>query len=473
MRPAGAFFLVFMCVMMCARLFVPLGGSDDRPLLPAGEKVPEGRMRGHAQASAPPPHPIPLPDGARATASLPRAGRSSGGGDTVSSHDVLILGISARAAASSAIRCGLRPYCVDDFADRDLAAACPVERTDPARGAERFADAAGSLPPSPWFYTGGLENHPELVERIARRHRLWGVGGEALRRVRVPVAVAEALGAAGIPAPEVRLDPGGLPRDGTWLVKPLASGGGIGVAPWRGQEIPARSSNYYQRRIEGPLFAALFIGAAGRARLVGAVRQWAGGVPGRPFAYRGGIGPWRVGADLAGRLRALGDRLAAAFGLIGWFGVDYVLRDGIPWPVEVNPRYTASVEVHELAAGRPLLPEHRAACEGIMDAESDREARHPRPSRVVAKWIMYAPRRLVIPEAAWEDIGGADPQAIPALADIPAPGVVCEASEPVVTLLAAGPNVSSCRARLRRLRRSCGARLGLSATGNGQRTTDQ
>ncbi|HLH29540.1 MAG TPA: ATP-grasp domain-containing protein, partial [Acidimicrobiales bacterium] len=380
-------------------------------------------MRGR-QEPAPPPHPGPLPDGARATASLLHEGTSCSKGDAAPSHDVLILGVSARAAASSAIRCGLRPYCVDDFADRDLAAACPVERADPARGVERFADVADALAPSPWFYTGGLENHPDLVDRIARRHRLWGVGGEGLRRVRDPVAVAEALGAAGIPAPEVRLDPRGLPRDGTWMVKPMASGGGIGVAPWMGQEIPARSANSYQQRIDGSPFAALFIGAAGRARLVGVVRQWVGGVPGRPFAYRGGIGPWRVGRELAMRLCELGDRLVHAFGLVGWFGVDYVLRDDVPWPVEVNPRYTASVEIHELATGRPLLPEHRAACEGIMDPESDREARHPRPSRVVAKWIMYAPRRLVIPESAWEDIGGAGPEAIPPLADIPAPGVV-------------------------------------------------
>ena len=48
-------------------------------------------------------------------------------------------------------------------------------------------------------------------------------------------------------------------------------------------------------------------------------------------------------------------RSRSAFGLAGWFGVDFILRDGIPWPVEINPRYTASVEIHELASGRSLL----------------------------------------------------------------------------------------------------------------------
>ena len=98
------------------------------------------------------------------------------------SHDVLIIGASARAAAFSAMRCGMRPHCADHFADRDLAAVCPVERVDIGQRAEGFAAAAESLPPSPWFYTGGLENHPALVERISRRHHLWGVGADVLRQ---------------------------------------------------------------------------------------------------------------------------------------------------------------------------------------------------------------------------------------------------------------------------------------------------
>ena len=187
-------------------------------------------------------------------------------------------------------------------------------------------------------------------------------------------------------------------------------------------------------------------------------RQWIGGVPGRPFAYRGGIGPWRVRGGLAMRLWELGHRLATAFGLVGWFGVDYVLRDGIPWPVEVNPRYTGSVEIHELATGRPLLPEHRAACEGTTISAGDIEGEGRPRSRVVAKWVVYAPRRLVVPEMAWEDGRIDDPDAI--VADIPTPGACIEAGEPVLTLLATDSHAGSCRARLRRLRRSWASRLG-------------
>src|SRR5205814_9173037 len=114
-----------------------------------------------------------------------------------------------------------------------------------------------------------------------------------------------------------------------------------------------------------------------------------------PFAYRGSLGPCPIRPALAARLEKLGDRLASVFGLVGWFGVDYVLDDGLPWPVEINPRYTASVEIHELAAGRSLLGEHRRACEGGGEQELGPEALSPPRLPVIAKRILYATQRLI------------------------------------------------------------------------------
>ena len=63
------------------------------------------------------------------------------------SHDLLILGASTRAAAFSAIRCGFQPRCADYFADRDLAAVCPVDRIDP-RARRSPVRRAGGIPRS-------------------------------------------------------------------------------------------------------------------------------------------------------------------------------------------------------------------------------------------------------------------------------------------------------------------------------------
>ena len=45
---------------------------------------------------------------------------------------LLIVGASARAAAFSALRAGLRPWCADLFGDDDLRARCFAQRCDSA-----------------------------------------------------------------------------------------------------------------------------------------------------------------------------------------------------------------------------------------------------------------------------------------------------------------------------------------------------
>jgi predicted ATP-grasp superfamily ATP-dependent carboligase len=379
------------------------------------------------------------------------------------SYDVLILGASTRAAAFSALRCGLRPVCADYFADRDLAAICRVERVN-AGGGRAFSRVADSLPPLPWFYTGGIENLPRVVGRISRRHGLWGAGPETLRAVRDPVRVFEVLQRSGIPAPRVRRDAHRLAPDGTWLAKPLASGGGRGIVPYRGQSGRPSKPCYFQERIDGPSFSALFIGDRTRARLVGVTRQWIGG-PGGPFAYRGSVGPLAIARPLVGRLTLLGDQLTASFGLCGWFGVDFVVRDGIPWLVEINPRYTASIEIHELALGRSLLSEHRRACEGVAEPPIDADRAAGRAVPVVAKEILYADRPMAVPDLTTALVESDNLFAIREVADIPSPGTRFEPGQPVLTLVTAGSDVADCRARLAHLRRTWRRRLGLSPRG--------
>jgi predicted ATP-grasp superfamily ATP-dependent carboligase len=387
-------------------------------------------------------------------------------------HDLLILGASARAAAFSALRCGLHPICADFFADRDLAAVCRVERIDPHHAGRQFVKLAESLPRLPWFYTGGLENHPRCVSQIARRHALWGIAGESLRAVRDPARVAQVLAQFDIPRPAVRSAPRGLPRDASWLKKPLASGGGRGIEPLLAHNDVDSPSHYFQERIGGSSYSALFIGHRARARLIGITRQLIG-VDGSPFAYRGSFGPLPIDASLAARLNSLGDALAAGFELAGWFGVDYVLRDGIPWPVEINPRYTASVEIYELASGRSLLAEHEHACAGSATAIDTPDRNEFSRPRVVAKSIVYAPRRLVVPELVPDENDNGDVFGLRLIADVPWPGTCFNPGEPVMSLLAAGADQSECVSRMVRLEQVWSERLGIvgDLVGVGERSS--
>ncbi|MEO6808451.1 MAG: ATP-grasp domain-containing protein, partial [Isosphaeraceae bacterium] len=297
---------------------------------------------------------------------------------------VLIVGASTRAAGQSVLRAGLRPRAIDLFADLDLAAIAPVRRIDPACYPDALADLADHEPQTPWMYTGALENHPNLVDRITRRRPLWGNPGKVLLAVRDPMAMADALRRAGLPCPDVRDRPDALPHDGTWLVKPRASASGRAIRPLEANQDRRRFEPcYYQERIEGLPLAALFVADRDGATLLGVTRQILGE---NGFAYRGSLAPWPLEADPRKRIEALGRAIASAFPLVGLFGIDFVLRNGHPWPVEVNPRYTASVEVLEQALGRSLLTEHVRACAPKVAARlSPSRPSRPGPTRFVGK----------------------------------------------------------------------------------------
>jgi predicted ATP-grasp superfamily ATP-dependent carboligase len=366
---------------------------------------------------------------------------------------LLILGASTRAAAFSALRAGFEPVCADLFADRDLGSVAAVERIAAGDYPRALAAAAERAPAGPWIYTGSLENHPRLVARIARHRPLWGNDAPILHAVRDPLAVAKALRRAGLPAPAVRRDPHGLTRDGSWLVKPLASGGGRGIGSLeRDHEVATARPCYYQQRIPGPSFAAVFVAsrAASTTTLVGVTRQVIGR-PGFPFAYAGSVGPWPLAEGVRERIERVGRTLAAAFGLVGLFGVDLILREGIPWPVEVNPRYTASVEVLELGLGRALLADHARACDRATDVAPLLPRGLPRPG-LVGKLIVFAPTRCRFPGAPEPASASDAPFTPPAIADVPDQGAHFEPGEPVLTVFAEGSTIDDCRLRLRRRR---------------------
>jgi predicted ATP-grasp superfamily ATP-dependent carboligase len=344
------------------------------------------------------------------------------------STDLIILGTSTRAAAFSALRAGLSPWCVDVFADRDLQARCPARRL---RGPypRAFLDEIANAPNVPWMYTGGLENHPRLVHRLALRRPLRGTPADALRKVRDPAFLATLAKAVGLPAPRLGTWP---PGPGRWMVKPKRGGGGLGVRMWSDAEPRERPHGVYvQERVEGTAVGAAFDGATLRGvtrQLVGT--DWLNG-PG--FAYCGSVGPIAVSDHLAAKLTDLATRLVAA-GVRGPFGIDGILRSEELWPIEVNPRYTASFEVLEHAA-RP----------------------GGSPVRVVAKGVLYARRDLTFPaEGPWLDSLDTPVQELPAHADIPAPGEAIPNGSPILTLFAHGPDEASALAALRARVEECG-----------------
>jgi predicted ATP-grasp superfamily ATP-dependent carboligase len=210
---------------------------------------------------------------------------------------------------------------------------------------------------------------------------------------------------------------------------------------------------YFQEYIQGESCAAVFVGNKSSATLLGVTRQLVGErwLHAKPFAYCGSIGPLNLepATDLA--LDRLGSALARGCDLRGLFGVDYVLHDVTPWPVEVNPRYTASTEVLEYATGVAALSCHRRVFEPSTPEAA--APRHTAPHSVVGKAILFARASLVFPvDGPWAAaLGKKDsPFALPSFGDIPAAGQRIEIGRPILTVFARASSPASCLKILKR-----------------------
>jgi predicted ATP-grasp superfamily ATP-dependent carboligase len=370
------------------------------------------------------------------------------------SRNLLLFGASTRAAAFSALRAGLQPWCADLFADADLCRACPVIRVPGAVYPHAFLELCRQDLAGPWMYTGGLENWRLLVEVMASSRPLWGNGEGALALARSPAFVATLLHDEGLPHPTVWLRVEQVPRMGRWLVKPLKSAGGTGIRPW--ERSPTRQYRdkpvYFQEFIEGEAVAAVFLGTGKGAGLLGLTRQLVGErwLHARPYHYCGSIGPRPLPARLRAALERLGNVLGKGCRLRGVFGVDCILRGDVPWPVEVNPRFPASVEVLEYATGLAALPLHAGVFDPTFVAPV---ASSPASgSAVVGKAILFARESLTFPEdgpwmaALRSPVPFAD---LPSFADIPKAGIRIEAGQPILTLFARADSEPACQDALR------------------------
>jgi predicted ATP-grasp superfamily ATP-dependent carboligase len=357
----------------------------------------------------------------------------------------LIAGLTTRAVAESAVRGGFDVVTVDYFGDLDQKRLCPNvslrERGLPY-SAEGLLGLAVEIPADALVYVGGLENHPGAVARLARGRRLLGNAPETLARVRDPRRLLAFLAGRGFQVPGSLEPEGGAPAasaDGRWLVKPAAGGGGRGIRPWRGE--PVRSGRIVQERIVGRPASASFA-ADGRESVL---LHWSEQLPGPGgFRYGGNLVPLDAPPAAREEVSRIAADLTAEFGLVGLNGVDFVLRDGRPVVLEVNPRYSASMELIEQLLGASLFGLHVAACGGDLDPARRASRAPPAPDeeRWRGKRIVYATATVEVTHSAvWIERG---------VRDVPSPGDLVRRGQPICTVLASGASRPLCLARLQR-----------------------
>jgi len=351
-----------------------------------------------------------------------------------SAESLLVVGASARSAAFSASRAGYRPVAIDLFGDVDLAECCKVEIWD--YQTETLLRVAKRLPACAWLYTGALENWPGMVRSLALQRPLYGNSFQVLSAVRDPWRLAAALRKHGCRVAKLsNSQRGAIP--GNWVKKPLRSAGGNGVARVVGHHSVTsdRQPSYLQEYIHGPSYGAVYTATADCTILLGITRQligaaWTGA---NGLRYCGSIGPVDLCNSQQHEFRRLGDAVAAEFDLRGLFGIDVVVNTEGVWTLEVNPRYTASVELLERARDMAAIKYHVAACEGrtISDPSSTSD------QGCFGKAILFAKRRVRILDNFTKLVSSFNAgQSWPAIADIPSPGAIIEKGRPVTTVFA-------------------------------------
>lgn len=369
---------------------------------------------------------------------------------------ILIVGLSTRAIAESAVRGGYgeRVVTLDYFGDRDQQAL--VENYALKRdfslpfSAQGLLQAGRRLDFDALVYISNLENHPQVVTALAEGRTLLGNTPETLRRVRDWGELRRVCRAEGIPFPATLL-PGEEARADPrldWLRKPWRSGGGHGIRRWDrrdGEPLEERRA-FLQAYRPGRPASAAFVADGHRSVLIGLTEQ----LIGRPelgahgFTWCGNILPLTLATDAEGgyssllrAVQGMADRLTRCFGLRGVNGMDLVVTEtteggATPWLIEVNPRYTASMELVEWAYGLNLFSLHLDALNGRLPDFHLEERVQPGRPHCFAKAILYARGTVTVPETVqWVERGRRD---------VPYPGEVIEAGHPVCTLLTDGVN---------------------------------
>jgi uncharacterized protein len=361
---------------------------------------------------------------------------------------VLIVGVSTRAAAESAARAGFDVIALDGYADLDqhpsVRALSLPRDFGKAFSAEAIAAVASRLSGDAIVYLSNLENHPKIVDALSSGRMLWGNASDVLRRVRDPQALAHAFVARGIGAPRVVTSGQNVEQHHDverWLIKPRASGGGHGVRPWSAKE-PLMRGQYLQEFVDGIAGSVVFVAANGGGVALGTSRQLVGesvfGASG--FCFCGNIVIPRVSEHVADALRALVDAVCETFRLAGVGSIDFVRTDRDLRPVEVNPRWSASMELVEGAYGISLFAIHADACARAVLPQFDL-TRQPLTGSARGKAIVFARHDVVAPDTRrWLDD--------PTVRDVPHPGERILAGQPICTVFAEGSDDAACHAKL-------------------------
>ena len=366
-------------------------------------------------------------------------------------RSLILCGASVRSLARSAIAAGLRPLCVDFFEDADLTIILGCGRGRFVGRIRTFAELPDVVrrirSNIPLLWAGGLENHTSVLRAIMAHRPVIGPDPKLVDLLRQPRHLAGWLSQSGLNMPRLA-SPDNANADCLWLRKPNGGSGGLGIQTLQPQSaqsdrIPVQnpSEEFLQEYIDGVPMSAVFCADHLGLNLLGTSIQLVGwpSLGASNFLFCGNVGPVSPGEDVTRQLILAAESLVRHTGLKGVFGIDFVLRQGDAWLIEVNPRLTASHMLYENPAShhceeRSLVTRHLAAF-GWRPAGSTgrRRQRHRTASanggRVQARLILWANQDVQFTDAFCQSSSGAW-----TFADLPQTGSAIPAGSPLCSV---------------------------------------
>jgi predicted ATP-grasp superfamily ATP-dependent carboligase len=356
----------------------------------------------------------------------------------------LIASVSGRALAEAASRAGFVPLVADFFADADtLDAAHACRKLSGIKRGFRWQTlypalhALAGLAPTPivGLVSGsGFEDRTKLLSRIAKRWPLLGTGAATVARLKSPEHFFATLDRLGIAHPATSSEPPSL--GGAWLAKKRGGAGGSHIVPRR---LARNATNlYYQERIAGRAVSALFVANGTNARVIGFSEQWTAPLASSPWRYGGAVCPANVSSSLARQMTAMVAKLARAYAIKGIASADFLVRDGEPLLLEINPRPGATLDIFDRGA-TPLLRLHLDALR-----QGKLPSRVSKLREAAASAIVYAERRGQAPAAiVWPTW----------VADRPKPSEWIDKNRPICTVSARAGTAAGARCLVEARRR--------------------
>lgn len=377
-------------------------------------------------------------------------------------ESLLVVGFNARPIAAQAKKCGFRVFAVDYWGDVDIYMWVDdvVVIREHAEPHADFAEAAVQLSQRIAQKYGidgvligsGLDDRWDCLEKIQDIAPIIGNTPSKVRRARNKVELYKALKRKmGINVPEtiavedcreaiVAARDLGFPV----VVRREAGGGGLGVHLARDEDDVKRLFHYLckgacriivQEYVIGEDVSASVLCDGEKAVTLTVNRQLIG-VPwlgGKEFIYCGNVVPHEL-EEVCRVTGKVAEEICKFLGLVGSNGVDFVLREGEPVFIEVNPRFQGTIECVSMVTGMNIVEKHIEACHGVLPEKVT-------VKEFAAKGIVYAKEKSVVP----------DLKGLPCLYDITKPGEIVDAGRPICSIQLTASTPEHCIRRLREL----------------------